>query len=146
MENDKIKKLNLAFMAVSFSGFMDALYLSIQRFRGVPIICTILEGCNKVATSTYAKIFDIPVAYMGVAYYFLIFLLALWFVTSKNRNTIFLISAFTAFGFVFSAWFVYLQLFVIKAICFYCMISALTSTLLFILGLYYLNSHYKKRS
>ncbi len=145
MENDKIKKLNWAVMAVSFSGFLDALYLSIQRFRGVPIICKILEGCNKVASSIYAEILNIPVAYLGVAYYFLIFLLAIWFLASKNRNTFLLMSVFTVVGFLASIWFVYLQLFVIKAICFYCMISALTSTSLFILGAYYLVSHYKGR-
>ncbi len=144
MENDKLEKLNWAFIAISFSGFLDALYLSIQRFKGIPIICTILEGCNKVATSIYAEIMNIPVAYLGVLYYFLIFLLAIWFLTSKNRNTVYVISAFTIVGFIFSVWFVYLQIFVIKAICFYCMISALTSTLLFILGSYYLISHHKK--
>ncbi len=144
MEDDKIIKLNWAFMAVSFSGFMDALYLSIQHFRGLPIICTILEGCNKVASSIYAEIFSVPVAYIGVAYYFLIFLLAVWFLASKNRNTFLLMSGFTIAGFLASIWFVYLQVFVIKAICFYCMISAGTSTLLFIFGLYYLVSHYKK--
>lgn len=144
MESNKIEKLNWAFMIVSFSGFMDALYLSIQHFRGLPIICTILEGCNKVASSIYAEILNIPVAYMGVAYYFLIFLMALWFLASKNRNTFHLMSGFTIVGFLASIWFVYLQVFIIKAICFYCMISALTSTLLFILGSYYLISHYKK--
>lgn len=144
MESDKIEKLNWAFMVVSFSGFMDALYLSIQHFRGLPIICTILEGCNKVASSIYAEILNIPVAYIGVAYYLLIFLMALWFLASKSRNIFHLMSGFTIVGFLASIWFVYLQVFVIKAICFYCMISALTSTLLFILGLYYLVSHYKK--
>ncbi len=131
-------------MAVSFSGFLDALYLSIQRLRGVPIICTILEGCNKVANSIYAEILNVPVAYLGVAYYFLIFLMAIWFLSSKNRNTFLLMSVFTIVGFFASVWFVYLQVFVIKAICSYCMISALTSTLLFILGTYYLVTHYKK--
>lgn len=142
MERDKIEKLNWAFIVVSFSGFMDALYLSIQHFRGLPIICAILEGCNKVASSIYATILNIPVAYIGVAYYFLIFLLALWFLTSKNRNTFFLMSGLTVVGFLASVWFVYLQIFVIKAICFYCMISALTSTMLFILGSYYWVSYY----
>lgn len=144
MENDKIEKLNWAFVVVSFSGFMDALYLSIQHFRGLPIICTILEGCNKVANSIYAEILNIPVAYLGVAYYLTIFLLALWFLAAKNRNTVLLMSGFTIVGFLASVWFVYAQVFIIKAICFYCMISALTSTLLFIVGSYYLISYFKK--
>ncbi|KKW26497.1 MAG: Vitamin K epoxide reductase, partial [Parcubacteria group bacterium GW2011_GWF1_52_5] len=38
-------------------------------------------------------------------------------------------------GFLFTLWFVYLQIFVIEAICFYCMVSALLSTTIFALAL-----------
>jgi len=38
-------------------------------------------------------------------------------------------------GFLFTLWFVYLQIFVIEAICFYCMVSALLSTTIVALAL-----------
>ncbi len=144
MEHRHIKKLNWAFIAVSFSGFMNALYLSIERLRGIPMTCTLLEGCEKVNSSTYATIVNIPVAYIGVAYYLLIFALGLWFLAKEDHRLVFLASLLTIMGALVSAWFVYLQLFVIKAICVYCMISAITSTLLFIFGMYYLFKYYKK--
>ena len=45
----------------------------------------------------------------------------------------------TIIGLLASLWFIYLQLFVIKAICLYCMFSAFTSITLFIFGLFVLN-------
>jgi uncharacterized membrane protein len=44
--------------------------------------------------------------------------------------------AFTSVGFLFSVWFVYVQAFLLKAFCQYCMLSATTSTILFITSLF----------
>jgi uncharacterized membrane protein len=41
----------------------------------------------------------------------------------------------TVFGFIASLWFLYVQLFIIHSLCFYCLFSALDSIILFILGL-----------
>ena len=41
----------------------------------------------------------------------------------------------TVIGLLASLWFIYLQLFVIKAICLYCMFSAFTSITLFVFGI-----------
>lgn len=146
MENDRLKKLNWMFMAVSFSGFLDALYLSVERMRGAKVICAILEGCDRVTSSLYSTMLNIPVAYLGAAYYLSIFVLAIWFLFSKKEQTIWLMSYMTGIGFLASTWFVYLQIFILKSICLYCMISALTSTALFIIGSYYLVNATVKRS
>lgn len=133
-------------MAVSFIGFLDALYLSVERMRGGKVICVILDGCDKVTTSLYSTILTVPVAYLGAMYYLLIFSLALWFLVSKKEQTVRLISYLTGAGFLASTWFVYLQVFIIRSICLYCMISAMTSGTLFVIGSYYLvNRHRKNR-
>jgi uncharacterized membrane protein len=68
-------------------------------------------------------------------YYLLLFLLAVLALDLKLE--IIRIAAYlTPIGFFASLYFVYLQLFVIKEVCSYCMISAATSTILFILGLF----------
>lgn len=138
MENYRLKELNWMFMAVSFAGFLDALYLSIERLRGVKVICVILEGCDLVTSSLYSTMLNIPVAYLGALYYLGIFTLAVWFLLSEQEQTIRLMSWATGIGFLASTWFVYLQVFILKSICFYCMLSALTSTALFVIGSYYL--------
>lgn len=146
MGKERLQKLNWMFMAVSFSGFLDALYLSVERMRGVKVICVILEGCDRVTSSLYSTILTVPVAYLGALYYLLIFSLAVWFLISRKELVVRLMSYLTAVGFLASTWFVYVQIFVVKAICFYCMISAMTSGALFVIGSYYLVNRTRKKA
>lgn len=144
MGKERLQKLNWIFMAASFIGFLDALYLSVERMRGVKVICIILDGCDKVTTSLYSTMLNVPVAYLGALYYLTIFILALGFLAFKKDQIIRLMSWMTGIGFLASTWFVYLQVFIIKSICLYCMISATTSATLFIAGSYYLVNRSRK--
>lgn len=146
MEIEKSGKFYWLFLALSFIGFLDASYLTASHYSGAPVICSIIEGCDKVTASAYATMGDIPVALMGMVYYFTLLFAVAWFLSTQDKKSIVFASGLTVTGFLASLWFVYLQLFVIKAICFYCMISALTSAFLFILGMYYLVSFFKRRS
>ena len=129
------KTLIIIFLAASFIGFLDAAYLTIQHYLGVVPPCAITGGCATVLTSAYQKIFGIQVALLGAIYYLALFLLTIAYLTSGRKALILLAALATPIGFIASLWFVCLQLFVIKAICFYCMISALTSTTLFVVGI-----------
>ncbi len=122
-------------LIVSFLGFLDAAYLSIEHYTGGTPACTLLQGCEVVTTSAFATIGAIPVAYLGALYYLAIFLGMLLYIDRKNEKLLNMIAWFTVSGLVASIYFVSLQLFVIKAICQYCMGSATTSTLLFIFGM-----------
>lgn len=126
----------LGFLILSFLGFLDATYLAVKHYLGTPINCSILEGCEKVATSPYATIGGTPVALLGAIYYIAMFLLIVAYFDTKRETILSFVARLTPIGFLASVWFVYLQLFVIKAICLYCIISAITSTALFILGLF----------
>ena len=129
------KWLIWGFVILSFIGFLDATYLTAKHYLGIPINCSLFEGCEKVTSSQYATIFDIPVSLAGAGYYLLIFVLMIAYLDTKKERILYFISRLALLGFIASLWFLYLQLFVIKAICLYCMISFTTSTLLFILGL-----------
>jgi len=129
------KWLLAAFLALSFIGFLDATYLTVQHYLGSVPKCVIATGCETVLTSQYNAIFGIPIALFGAFYYLSLFLLMI-LALDMGREAIVRFAAFlTPVGFAASLYFVYLQLFVLKAICFYCMVSAFTSTALFILGL-----------
>lgn len=125
-----------AILAISFTGFLDAGYLAVKKFTGGPINCVVFEGCDKVATSTYALIANIPVAYIGVIFYLAILGLIIAYIDTKNRSILNLVAFLTFIGFAASLRFMYLQFFVIKAVCTYCLVSATTSTILFCLGIY----------
>ena len=122
-------------IVLAFLGLADAAYLSDMAFTGASLTCNIagLDGCNIVAKSTYSKVFGLPLALYGVIFYtgFLsVFLSGL--IRPHHRQ--FLFSAVVGLiGTIFSTYFLYVQLFLIKALCIYCIGSAFVSYLLFIL-------------
>lgn len=134
--------LTISFLVIGAAGFVDATYLTAKHFLGSPVTCSILHGCEQVTTSQYALILGIPVALLGSLYYLSLLLLTGLYIQTKHRFLFLAANLITVMGFLASLRFVYLQVFVIKALCIFCMGSAITSTILFILTLFSL----KKKS
>src|SRR3989344_2356802 len=129
-------KLTLAaFGVLSLAGFFDSVFLVYKHFTASPLRCFIFEGCDTVTTSPYSTIGPIPVALLGAGYYLAVFLLTIYYLDRKNLAAFGLARVLVAFGFLASIWFVFLHIVIIKAICFYCVVSAAITTLLFILAL-----------
>lgn len=124
-----------SFLIVSVLGFVDATYLTVKQYSGTPLECSIFKGCEKVTTSRYATILGVPLALLGAVYYLAIFLSLIAYLDIRREEILSFMARFTIVGLLASAWFVYLQLFVIQAICPYCMVSAIASTILFLLGM-----------
>jgi len=135
------RRLVFALLAFAPLGFLDASYLTIEHFLNRVPPCSLVHGCELVTTSSYSLIFGIPTALLGALYYLAIILALVYYLDTKQTNILRVAAAATAIGFLFSLYLVYLQLFVLNAICLYCMISALSSTILFILGMVVLRSH-----
>lgn len=132
------------FLVLSFVGFVDSTYLAIQKLENSSVVCLIIQGCDLVLTSEYSSLFGIPVALFGTLYYLIIFSFSFFCLKQKKENIFKYLSFFTTAGFVVSLWFVYLQLFVVKSFCSYCMVSAFISTSLFIFGIIFL-INFRKR-
>ena len=141
-----MKILAIVFLVVSFFGFLDATYLTTEYYLGAIPSCVITVGCGTVLASEWHAIWGIPVALLGAIYYLLFFLLTVAYLSSGRESLIILAASVASMGFLASLWFVYLQLFVIGEICFYCMISAVTSTTLFITGLFVLYTYKKSKN
>lgn len=139
------KWLIWSLIIVSFIGFLDASYLTIAHYTGLALRCSVFSGCEQVTTSPYSVVLGIPVALMGVLYYLTILLATLFYYDSRKPSLPKYIAWATNAGLAASVWFVFLQLFVIKAICQYCMISATTSTLLFIFGIIIIKQYGEKK-
>lgn len=129
------KNIGWIFLVLSFIGFLDALYLTITHYSGATPSCSFLKGCDLVVTSQYSTILGVPVALLGAAYYFSLFVLSAIFIDGKRVRILVVAAYLTAVGFLASLWFLFLQIFIIQAICIYCLISAATSTLLFVTGM-----------
>lgn len=120
---------------VSFIGFLDATYLTAQHYLGFELNCSLLRGCETVTTSEYSVVAGVPVALLGALYYFVMVIGMFVYFDLQDKRILRFLMWLTLFGFFASLWFLYLQVFVIKALCLYCLVSITTSTLLFIFGM-----------
>lgn len=113
-------------------GLGDALYLTINHYTGEKVPCSVTGGCEQVLTSAWSEIGGVPLSIFGAVAYFIAFSLAV-LVAFGNRKLWNLYGALAAGMTAFSAFLVYLQASVIGAFCQFCLLSAATSTTLFIL-------------
>lgn len=120
-------------------GFADAAYLTAKHYFDIPLPCSITHGCETVLHSPYSMVGPIPLALFGVGFYLVVLFAATALYTSGRVPKLFRIGFFllTLAGFVMSVIFMSIQIFLIHAICQYCALSALVSTLLFLCGLWY---------
>jgi uncharacterized membrane protein len=120
---------------VALAGLADALYLTVEHLSGQSVRCMVVSGCDEVLQSSYATVAaGVPVAAVGALAYFTVFSLATLaaFGYDGARR---LIAPLVAVMFLATLWFLYLQAFVIKAFCTYCLISATVTTVLTLLVL-----------
>jgi uncharacterized membrane protein len=128
-------------LALALVGICIAFYDAYQLYNGQALWCPPpINGCNEVANSPYARIFSLPVGYYGVVYYLYMFgLAALLAFDPFSRGLRFAAVAYSTLGTCFSIYFMYLQIAFIHAFCIYCLVSAVTTLLLFIAAL----SHFR---
>ena len=123
-----------ALLALALVGIAVAFYDAHQLYNGEALWCPPpINGCNEVANSPYARIYDLPVGYFGVVYYlYMLGLAALLAFDPLSRGLGFAATAYSALGVCFSIYFMYLQIAFIHAFCIYCLVSAVTTLLLFV--------------
>ena len=118
-----MKKLYAVAALLSLVGLADALYLTIEHVTGQSVRCTIISGCSEVLSSPYAVVAGVPLAVIGAAAYFTVFSLAI-LAAFGYRIAGTLLTPLVIAMFVVSLWLVYLQAFVIREFCQYCLLSA----------------------
>lgn len=124
-------------VVLAAGGVLVSGYLSVKRFTGGSLACTRWAECDVVNNSVYAKIYGVPVAFIGLAGYLLLLSLALAALQAAGpvQRRFLTLGFLLALGGVgFSAYLTYIELYVIEAICVWCVISAVLITLLALLG------------
>jgi len=127
-----IAKIPLISAVVALLGIADSVYLTIHHYTAEPVPCSLISGCEMVLTSQYAEMFGIPTAAYGIAAYLTAFVLAI-LTAFMSRSWWNVFGAVVTVMFGFTAYFLYLQAYVIEAFCQFCLISAATTLTLFII-------------
>lgn len=126
------------FVIASGIGILNAFYLTILKLSDNKNLC--LQGigdCWSVNTSTYSQVFGIPVSLIGLGGFAAILVIYL----CENRWSLlqdygrYLVFGFSLVGVLYSAYLTYIEIFVIQAICPFCLLSALMMLVLFGLSL-----------
>ena len=113
-------------------GLIDTIYLSYHAFTKTPVKCLFFpaEWCAKVQQSPQSRLFGFPNAYAGLAMYALIIVSLFLFI--QGTIPFWPTTVVVLLGSVFSLYFTYVQAFVLRAFCTWCVLSAINFLLLLI--------------
>ena len=124
----------IALLVFAFIGFADAVYMTAVHYMGEMPVCTVIEGCDVVAMSSYSTIGPFPVALPGVFFYILMLVSGIFWLDTRKAALFKYLPYITVPAFVFSAWLMYIMFFVIEALCIYCLASAASITLIMLIS------------
>jgi uncharacterized membrane protein len=110
-------------------GVLDTVYLVWKKLTGADVACVALpeRWCTKVQYSKQSVTFGVPNSVWG----FLMYSGILFFAVLQPDMPFWPIQALVGIGFVFSLYFTFIQTFVIRALCVWCVISAINFTVMF---------------
>ena len=125
-----------ALIVLASIGLLNAIYLTWIKLANQVAQCAGIGDCEAVNSSPYSEIGGIPIALLGTSAFFVILLVLLF----EERNEILrengplLVVAISLVGVLYSLYLTYIEIYVIKAICPYCVLSALILVALLILS------------
>ncbi|HEX9563002.1 MAG TPA: vitamin K epoxide reductase family protein [Gemmatimonadaceae bacterium] len=120
--------------ALALVGVFLAAYLTLYKLGMIGALSCSIGECETVNLSRWARFLGLPVAAWGVGFYLTVFLVAFLGTTRRFADATWVshvLLGLTAWGVVFSTWLTYLELFVIHAICMWCLISAILVAAIF---------------
>jgi len=130
-----MKRAGVVFILVlAFCGLSDSLYLTQNEASNTPLLCNIndLSGCNIVAASQYAHVLGIPLAEYGAMFYALIFVVAALEIVFFDQLLRRILQGLSLIGVLVSLYLTFVEIYVIHALCIYCLASAFIALLIFI--------------
>jgi uncharacterized membrane protein len=107
-------------------------YLVYVHAAGGPVICGGQASCATVQTSEYASVGGVPVALIGLVFYFAIVALSL--AVAARPVALLAVFGLSLGGVLYSAYLTWIEVAVLEAICFWCVASAIVVALLAIVS------------
>jgi uncharacterized membrane protein len=115
------RSLRTAAVLAALAGIGVAGYLTWAHFADESVICVQGGGCEEVQESSYSEIAGVPVAALGLASYVTMLALLVWDAPVARLSA----ATLALVGVLFSGYLVIVQLFVIDAVCIWCMANDL---------------------
>lgn len=139
---NKTLLLNRVIFLLSLVGVGVASYLLYSYLNHTPLLC-LNKGCEVVRQSEYSALFGIPVPAIGLLGFSVIALVTMIRTFLKKTVLDIGLLLISFIGFLFVSWFTYVEIFLIKAICSWCVVTAILMTIIFILAI---RSHFLQKA
>ncbi len=118
-------------------GILNTVYLMSHTISKKPVACWFFpkEWCRTVQYSSWSRTLGIPNSFAGFGFYATILVLALLF--QRGAISFMPLQVVIGIGFLFSLYFTFIQAFVLRAFCTWCVFSAIDFTMLAIAAFLY---------
>lgn len=120
------ERVALVLVLLASAGLVIAGYLLAVRLAGELPACPVSGGCETVQQSEYSAIAGVPVAGLGAAYSAVIVVATLAWWRAGDRRALYVAYGLGLLGTLMVGYLTYLELFVIGAICTWCVAYGLT--------------------
>lgn len=131
------KLSNRFIFILSLTGLAISAFLFYEYTFAGSVMCPLGQGCDIVRASPYSYIFGIPLPFPGLLFYLAMAILA---VVSSHELPVKIVKKLqlliASSGVVFGIYLTYLEAFVIKAYCFWCVLSFIISVVILLLILF----------
>ena len=133
---DWMRASKVAAIGFAVIGLADSIYLTWLKLSGGLAACGGVGDCESVNASIYSQINGIPIAAMGATAYFLILL----FLFLESRDDFLgdwsplIVFGLSLTGTLYSIYLTYIEIAVLRAICPYCVVSAIAILFIFIIS------------
>ena len=125
-DGDQPVRWGAAMTVLGCAGLAIAGYLLMVRLLGEAPACGPVRGCDTVAASEFATMFGLPVALFGVGFSFVLAGACLTWWRRGERRALYAAYGLGLSGISAVAYLTYLELFVIEAICVWCVSYGVT--------------------
>lgn len=122
-------------LLVSIAGMILSVFMWRNALVGQVIGCVSGKGCDIVLHSVYSKVFSVPIAAYGFAFYGVTALMALFRMIDDRPILRLATWKLSGISILFSLYFIYLEAYVIHAFCSWCTVSTFLTILLMVLSL-----------
>jgi uncharacterized membrane protein len=118
-------------------GFLLANYVRLKTMRNEKLVCVVGNDCNKVVRSKYGRTFGMDNTILGMLYY--LFLITAMLIILTNPvvldYSLFSVGLLISAGLaaLFSLYLTFIQVFVLKELCEYCLFSSVLVIIIFII-------------
>lgn len=136
----------MAAAVLALAGLFVSLYLWLHKLGIIGTLQCGTGGCEQVQTSEFAVLFGLPVAAYGVAGYLVLLVVALMSIQPRlleRRGPAVALTALAGLGFAFTLYLKYVEFFVIRAVCRWCVASAILITAILVVSALGLRRHHE---